>query len=198
MSMTTQPDAIDPKDDGMPEGEELQQQLKLVTTAARSGRRSSSMALVVAMVALAVLLANIINQTFGLVAIENNIDPGQLVQAAVEGSMEAMPNTVASEDDLALAQSIADDPYGVGFFGYAFYENQADQLRALAVDGVEPSATAVEAGTYELSRAPLPLHGRKRSDQRAAGHDLFGLLPEQRQRHYRRGGLLPDQPGSDR
>ncbi len=157
MSMTTQPDAIDPKDGGMPEGEELQQQLKSRHNRGQIWASLFRMALVVAMVALAVLLANIINQTFGLVAIENNIDPGQLVQAAVEGSMEAMPNTVASEDDLALAQSIADDPYGVGFLGYAFYENQADQLRALAVDGVEPSAAAVEAGTYELSR-PLFLY----------------------------------------
>jgi phosphate transport system permease protein len=154
--MTMQSDSS-PSQSGMPEGEELQQQLKSRHNRGQIWASLFQMALLVAIIALTVLIANIINQTFGLVAIENNIDPEQLVQGAVEETMAAMPNTTASEDDAVLAQSIADDPYGVGFLGYAFFDDQGDALRALAIDGIEPSAATVEDGSYSLSR-PLFLY----------------------------------------
>ena len=56
-----------------------------------------------------------------------------------------------------LADAIAADPYAIGFFGYAFYQDQADQLRALAIDGVQPSQESATDGTYKLSR-PLYLY----------------------------------------
>jgi hypothetical protein len=40
----------------------------------------------------------------------------------------------------------------VGYFGYAYYAEEQDRMRALSIEGVEPSAEAVEAGEYPLAR----------------------------------------------
>lgn len=69
----------------------------------------------------------------------------------------------ASEDDNVLVQGISGDPDALGFFGIAYYEENADRLKALGVDDgdpdngagcVLPSAKTVGDGTYApLSRA---------------------------------------------
>lgn len=146
---------------GMPEGRDLQRQIAGRHRNGRIWLVVFQFSLAIAIVALTVLIINIINQTFGLVAIENEIEPEQLVSAYVEGEMETMPNTVSSEDDAALAASIAADPYAIGFFGYTYYHNQGDALRALAINGVEPGAASVQDGSYELTR-PLFLYTGQR------------------------------------
>lgn len=62
-----------------------------------------------------------------------------------------------NEDDDVLAGQIEDDPYGVGFFGFAYYQNNQDLLRALAVDGITPRQETVDQGTYPLLR-PLYIY----------------------------------------
>lgn len=107
---------------------------------------------VVGVVALTALLYNIVINAFGLAAIQNEVDPASLVLATREETMLAMPNLVSSEDDHELARGIADNPYAIGFFGYAYYQEHADQLRLLAVDGVAPSEATVDSGEYGLAR----------------------------------------------
>ena len=74
---------------------------------------------------------------------------------------EAIPlgasNLQLSEDDNILVQGVQGSPYGVGYFGYAYYAENEDVLKALSVDGVAPEATTVEDGSYALSR-PLYLY----------------------------------------
>ena len=61
----------------------------------------------------------------------------------------------ASEDDNVLVQGVAGDEGSLAFFGLAYYEENADRLKLLAVDSgggcVEPSAETVQSGAY----APL-------------------------------------------
>lgn len=64
-------------------------------------------------------------------------------------------NTQLSEDDNVLVQGILGSPYAVGFFGYAYYQENASDLKTLAIDGVEPTAANVEAGGYPLARPLL-------------------------------------------
>jgi phosphate transport system substrate-binding protein len=61
-------------------------------------------------------------------------------------------NLQLSEDDNVLVQGIAGSPYAIGFFGYAYYQENQDVIRALAVDGVEPTAESAEDNSYPLSR----------------------------------------------
>lgn len=57
-----------------------------------------------------------------------------------------------SEDDNVLVQGIEGSPYAIGYFGYAYYAEEAGRLKAVAVEGVEPNQENVDNGTYPLAR----------------------------------------------
>jgi phosphate transport system substrate-binding protein len=64
----------------------------------------------------------------------------------------AAPNTQRSESDNVLVEGIVGNPFAVGFFGYAYYVENQDTLRALDLEGVTPTAVTAESGEYPLSR----------------------------------------------
>src|SRR5215210_884564 len=57
-----------------------------------------------------------------------------------------------SEDDNVLVQGVSGDANALGYFGYSYYENNLDTLKALAVDGVKPTEDSIRSGEYLLSR----------------------------------------------
>lgn len=57
-----------------------------------------------------------------------------------------------SEDDNVLVQGILGSPYAIGFFGYAYYAENADTLSVLSIEGIEPSAATVDSNEYPLAR----------------------------------------------
>ena len=61
-------------------------------------------------------------------------------------------NTQLSEDDNVLVQGVEGSKYGIGFFGYAYYSENADRLGLLSIEGVEANAEDVENGSYPLAR----------------------------------------------
>ena len=61
-------------------------------------------------------------------------------------------NLEMSEDDNVLVEGTLGSKYAVSFFGYAYYEENADKLNVLSIDGVKPTAETVDAGEYILSR----------------------------------------------
>jgi phosphate transport system substrate-binding protein len=58
----------------------------------------------------------------------------------------------ASEDDNVLVQGVAGDENALGYFGYSYYIENDDKLKALAVDDVEPNPETIASGDYPLSR----------------------------------------------
>lgn len=64
----------------------------------------------------------------------------------------AASNLQTSEDDNTLVQGVEGSPYAIGYFGFAYYKDQADKLTALSVEGVNPSFETAEDGSYSLSR----------------------------------------------
>ncbi|MED3660722.1 PstS family phosphate ABC transporter substrate-binding protein [Ureibacillus terrenus] len=60
-----------------------------------------------------------------------------------------------SEDDNVIVQGVASDPYAIGFFGYAYYLENKDRLKAVKVNGVEPTREAIEKGEYTPLSRPL-------------------------------------------
>ncbi len=73
----------------------------------------------------------------------------------------------ASADDNVLVVGVAGDRGGLGYFGYAYYEENRDRLKALAVDGgdgcVEPTRETIRDGSYRpLSRLQY-IYVRERS-----------------------------------
>lgn len=64
---------------------------------------------------------------------------------------------IPSEDDNVLVQGVMGSPYALGYFGFSYYEENIDSLKALQIDGgsgpVEPSMETIGDGTYTpLSR----------------------------------------------
>ncbi|MBN1305050.1 MAG: phosphate ABC transporter substrate-binding protein PstS family protein [Anaerolineales bacterium] len=69
-----------------------------------------------------------------------------------DGPILAASNTQLSEDDNVLVQGVLGSPYAIGFFGYAYYAENADVMNVLAIDGVTPTAETVDSNEYPLSR----------------------------------------------
>lgn len=71
---------------------------------------------------------------------------------------------MASEDDYLIAQDLAEDPDGLGFFGYSYYVEYGERLRALAIDGgagcVAPSAQSIADGSYQPLARPIFIYVR--------------------------------------
>lgn len=65
----------------------------------------------------------------------------------------------ASEDDNVLVQGIAGDPNGLGFFGLAYYQENADKLKLIGIDGgdgvVLPSEETLKNGSYKPLSRPV-------------------------------------------
>jgi phosphate transport system substrate-binding protein len=64
-----------------------------------------------------------------------------------------------SEDDNVIVQAVAGDPGGMGYFGYTYYEQNQDTLKALEIDGgdgcVAPSVDTARDGSYAPLSRPL-------------------------------------------
>lgn len=77
------------------------------------------------------------------------------VEAVFEEEQEPIlsaSNLELSEDDNVLVQGVEGSPYAVAFFGYAYYEENADRLKILSIEGVEPNAESVDNNAYPLAR----------------------------------------------
>jgi len=61
-------------------------------------------------------------------------------------------NLQLSEDDNVLVQGVEGSPYAIGYFGFAYYEENADKLSVLAIENVPPSKETVDNGKYPLAR----------------------------------------------
>lgn len=64
-----------------------------------------------------------------------------------------------SADDNVLIQGISGDRNALGYFGYAYYVENADKLKIVAVDSgegcVKPTSETIENGTYSPLSRPL-------------------------------------------
>ena len=77
-----------------------------------------------------------------------NGDDADTGSAALQNSA----GTQFSEDDNVLVQGVEGSPYAIGYFGYAYFQENQGGLQALSIGGVEPNAETAETGEYPLSR----------------------------------------------
>lgn len=64
----------------------------------------------------------------------------------------AASNLRLSEDDNVLVRGVLESPFAVGFFGFAYYNENANTLRAISVNGVAPTEENAEDGSYPIAR----------------------------------------------
>ena len=71
----------------------------------------------------------------------------------------------ASEDDNVVVRAVQGARGGLGYFGFSYYEENQDTLKALQIDGgegcVEPSAETAQAGDYAPLARPLFAYVKK-------------------------------------
>lgn len=93
-------------------------------------------------------------------------------QAIVGEEGASRGDFLPSEDDNVLVQGIAGDVNALGFFGLAYYEENADKLKLVAVDAgdgncIEPNQETVSGGTYQPLSRPIFIYvNRERIDQK--------------------------------
>lgn len=79
---------------------------------------------------------------------------------AINGKSQACRSDfTASEDDNVLVQGVTGDVDALGFFGYAYYVENAEKLKVVPIDGgagpVSPSLTSISDGTYTPLARPI-------------------------------------------
>ncbi len=93
-------------------------------------------------------------------------------KAIVGKSQSSRGDFTASEDDNVLVQGIATDQYALGFFGYAYYHENKDKLKLVAIDDekddngkgpIKPSVETVKDSTYQPLSRPIFIYIRKDS-----------------------------------
>jgi phosphate transport system substrate-binding protein len=76
----------------------------------------------------------------------------------------------ASEDDNVIIQGVRGETGALGYFGFSYFEENQDRLKALEIDGgsgcVAPSVAAAQDGTYEPLSRPLFIYATTDSLQR--------------------------------
>ncbi|MBM7569655.1 PstS family phosphate ABC transporter substrate-binding protein [Aquibacillus albus] len=76
-----------------------------------------------------------------------------------ENPMKEGENVTLSEDDNLLVQGIQNDPYAIGYFGYAYYAENQDTLKVLGIDegngAIKPSGETIQDGSYSPLSRPI-------------------------------------------
>ena len=83
---------------------------------------------------------------------------------------ESRGDYTASEDDNVIVQGVAADEGGLGFFGFAYYEENKDKLKVAEIDGgngcVAPTAETIANGTYQPLSRPIFVYVKKEAINR--------------------------------
>ncbi len=86
-------------------------------------------------------------------------------EAINKKAKEARTDFTPSEDDNVLVQGIAGDKSAMGYFGFAYYEENADKLRVLKIDAgkgpVEPTFDTIKDKSYAPLSRPLYIYINK-------------------------------------
>ncbi len=86
------------------------------------------------------------------------------IEAIIGKGGQVRSDALFSEDDNTLVRGISGDKNGVGFFGFAYYEENKDSLKLVPIvnprsgEAVQPSLETVKKGTYSPLSRPLLIY----------------------------------------
>jgi phosphate transport system substrate-binding protein len=87
---------------------------------------------------------------------------------------------LATEDDNVIVNGVQGERGGLGYFGFSYYEENADKLKLVRVDGgggcVAPSVATVQKGTYKPLSRPLFIYAKRSSFKRPVVAAYFGYI----------------------
>lgn len=73
-------------------------------------------------------------------------------EAVVGAAKRSRTDYTPTEDDNVTVQGVLSNPGAMGYFGYAYYEQNQQRLVALTINGVAPSPATIADGSYPLAR----------------------------------------------
>lgn len=68
-----------------------------------------------------------------------------------------------AEDDNVLVTGVQGDQYSIAYFGFVYYQENSSKLKAVHVNGVEPTVDTVMDGTYTPLSRPLFIYVNKKA-----------------------------------
>jgi phosphate transport system substrate-binding protein len=84
----------------------------------------------------------------------------------------------ASENDNVIVQGVSGEKGGLGYFGFSYFEENQDTLKALEVDGgdgcVAPSVETAQDGSYKPLSRPLFIYAKTASFQKPEVKGFIG------------------------
>ena len=88
-----------------------------------------------------------------------------------------------SEDDNVIVQAVSGDQGGLGYFGFTYFEENQDTLKAVEIDGgdgcVAPSAETARSGEYSPLARPLFVYVKNESLERPEVEDFVRFFLDQ-------------------
>jgi phosphate transport system substrate-binding protein len=93
-------------------------------------------------------------------------------KAIVGKERSSRADYTASADDNVLVQAIAGEKYALGYFGYAYYVENPDKLKLVAIDDdngkgfIKPTPETISKGTYQPLARPIFIYVNKNSADR--------------------------------
>jgi phosphate transport system substrate-binding protein len=101
-------------------------------------------------------------------------------EATVGKAKLSRKDYIASEDDDVLVSGISQSPDALGYFGFAYYQENRSKLRLLAVDSgngpILPSIASVEKNQYQPFSRPLFIYVNLRSSSNRPALSKFVKL----------------------
>lgn len=106
-----------------------------------------------------------------------------------------------SAHDNVLVEGIAGEKFALGYFGFAYYIENKERLKALAisptdnpVDGVPPTSETVESGAYTPLSRPLFIYVNTRDLSRPEVSDFVDFYLDKGQKYVKQIGYVPLKP----
>ena len=104
----------------------------------------------------------------------------------------------ASADDNILVRGISGSKYALGYFGYAYYSENKESLKAIAIDDgngcVAPEAETIEDGSYTPLSRPLFIYVNTESVKRPEVIEFIRFYMEVGAKLTREVGYVPEAP----
>lgn len=101
----------------------------------------------------------------------------------------------ASEDDNVIVQGVRGTPGGMGYFGFSYFEENQDALKALEIDGgsgcVAPSSASAQAGDYTPLARPLFVYAKTAALERQEVEDFLRYMLENETTIAERARFVP-------
>ena len=102
----------------------------------------------------------------------------------------------ASANDNVLVQGVGGDRNALGYFGYAYYIESTDRLKAVAIDSgdgcVAPTAETIESGAYTPLARSLLIYVNKESIARPEVAEFLRFYMEKGAELAREVGYIPE------